>query len=474
MNFLNNVRWVSISQCVKIICQLLGLVVFARYLTPHEIGLMSLTLVVVNFVNILRDMGSSAAIIQKDEIDETFKSSVFIMNVVVGFTLAFLFYASAHFISTFFEQKKLEYTIKLITLSFIFNGITSVHLALLERGSMFKKIAFVESLSSISSLIIGICFAINSYGVYSLVSQTLSFSIFTSISFYILSGWKPSFSFNINNIRSIFKFSSNLVFFNFINYFSRNSDQLIIGKFFSSSILGEYSLAYRVMLFPVQNITSVLTRSLYPILSRLQSSPSDSFRIYLKTIKAISLIVPAMMLGLSAVSNEFVILFFGNQWNTLPKLLTWLSIVGVLQAMVSTTGSVFMSRGRTDLLFYISVFNAVLQIGSFIVGAFYDIETLARLYLLANIIMFVPNMIMAIKILNGSIIELIVCIYKPFLCSIAMFFIIMASGWALSLFNLSLLCLFIAKVSVGFTAYIILLIMIEPFLLQKIRIKLSS
>lgn len=106
MNFLNNVRWVSISQCVKVICQLLGLIVFARYLTPQEIGLMSITLVVVNFVNILRDMGSSAAIIQKEEIDETFKSSVFIMNVVVGFALAILFYASAHFISIFFEQEK--------------------------------------------------------------------------------------------------------------------------------------------------------------------------------------------------------------------------------------------------------------------------------------------------------------------------------------------------------------------------------
>lgn len=89
--------------------------------------------------------------------------------------------------------------------------------------------------------------------------------------------------------------------------------------------------------------------------------------------------------------------------------------------MVSSTGAVFMSRGRTDLLFYISIFNATLQVGSFVVGVFYDIETLARLYLLANIIMFIPNMIMAIKILNGGMIELMVSIYKPYLCSIAMF-----------------------------------------------------
>lgn len=474
MNFLNNVKWVSISQFVKVICQLFGLVVFARYLTPQDIGVMSLTLVVVNFVNIFRDMGSSAAIIQKDEMDGEIKSSVFIMNMVLGFALAIVFYTSSHHMAVFFGHDKLEYTIKLITLSFIFNSFTSVHLAILERDSKFKKIAFIESVSSISSLAIGIFFAANNYGVYSLVSQTLSFSILTAISFYISSGWKPCISFNFDNIKSIYKFSSNLVFFNFINYFSRNSDQLIIGKFFTTSILGEYSLAYKVMLFPLQNITSVLTRSLYPILSRLQSSPRDSFITYLKTIKAISLIVPAMMLGLSAVSNEFVALLFGNQWNILPQLLTWLSIVGILQAMVSSTGSVFMSRGRTDLLLYISIFNAALQVGSFIIGAFYNIEILVRLYLLANSIMFFPNMFMAIRILNGSVIELIKCIYKPFICAIVMFFMIKLVGWALSTFNLSLSSLFIAKVSTGLTVYIALIITTDPFLFNILRVNFLS
>ena len=88
----HNVKWVSLSQCFKISCQLLGLVVFARYLTPEEIGVMSLTLVVVNFVNILRDMGSSAAIIQRVYIDDRLKNSVFVFNVLIGCFLFFIFY----------------------------------------------------------------------------------------------------------------------------------------------------------------------------------------------------------------------------------------------------------------------------------------------------------------------------------------------------------------------------------------------
>ncbi|MCP6587856.1 oligosaccharide flippase family protein, partial [Klebsiella pneumoniae] len=111
----HNVKWVSLSQCFKISCQLLGLVVFARYLTPEEIGVMSLTLVVVNFVNILRDMGSSAAIIQRVYIDDRLKNSVFVFNVLIGCFLFFIFYFLSNDISSFFKKVELAGTIKAIS-----------------------------------------------------------------------------------------------------------------------------------------------------------------------------------------------------------------------------------------------------------------------------------------------------------------------------------------------------------------------
>lgn len=472
MSLLHNVKWLSLSQVVKVACQLLGLVIFARYLTPRDIGVMSLTMIVVSFVNILRDMGSSAAIIQKEEIDDTLISSVFILNTIMGFVLAITFYCLSHYISQFYKLEALEYTIKLITITFILNSITSVHLAILERKSQFRTVALTEIISSICALTIGVYSAVNDYGVYSLVLQTLVFSFLTSISFCFFSGWKIAFIFDLNKIKSIFKFSSNLVLFNFVNYFSRNSDEMIIGKFFTAAILGEYSLAYKVMLFPVKNMRSVLTRSLYPVLSRLQTSSSESVEVYLKSIKAIAIIVPPVMLGLSAVSHEFVFLIFGPQWLLLPKLLVWLSVVGILQAIVSTTGAVFMSRGKTDLLLYISIFNAVLQVGSFIIGGFYNIEVLVKLYLLANVIMFFPNTMLAMRLLGGRFLDFMLCIYKPILCSVVMFFIIKLTGGYFEEFNISLLVVFILKILLIFIIYIVLLLGTNPDLYHVVKRKL--
>lgn len=472
MSLFHNIKWLSFSQVVKVACQLLGLVIFARFLTPKDIGVMSLTMIVVSFVNILRDMGSSAAIIQKEEIDDKLISSVFILNTMMGFTLAIIFYCLSYYISHFYKLEALEYTIKLITITFVLNSITSVHLAILERKSQFKTVALTEIISSICALTIGVYFAVNGYGVYSLVFQTLAFSFLTSISFCFFSGWKITLTFDLDKIKSIFKFSSNLVLFNFVNYFSRNSDEMIIGRFFTAAILGEYSLAYRVMLFPVQNMRSVLTRSLYPILSRLQTSSNEAVEVYLKSIKVIAMIVPPIMLGLSAVSNEFVILIFGSQWLLLSKLLVWLSIVGALQAIVSTTGAVFMSRGKTDLLLYISIFNSVLQVGSFIVGGFYNIEVLVKLYLLANIMMFFPNMMLAMRLLGGRFIDLMLCIYKPILCAVLMFGLVKFTGIYLKSLNISLLAVFIIKILLIIIIYISLLLLTNPKLYHVVKRKL--
>ncbi|HHP2605320.1 lipopolysaccharide biosynthesis protein [Klebsiella pneumoniae] len=462
----HNVKWVSLSQCFKISCQLLGLVVFARYLTPEEIGVMSLTLVVVNFVNILRDMGSSAAIIQRVYIDDRLKNSVFVFNVLIGCFLFFIFYFLSNDISSFFKKVELAGTIKAISFAFIFNSVTSVHLALLERASKFKVVAIIESFSSIISLLFGIALAIKGFGVYSLVGQTLMYSLLTSIMFHMFSGWKPALTFDFRDIKSIFNFSSNIVAFNFVNFFSRNSDQIIIGKFFSASILGQYSMAYKVMLFPIQSVTAVLTRSLYPVLSRLQESKQDALSAYLNVLKVISLVVTPMMLGLSSVSHELVNIAFGKQWVLLPNLLTWLSIVGILQAMVSTTGSVFMSQGDARTLFIISVFNSILQVGSFIIGVNYNIETLVILYMIANFIMFLPNMYLSVKTLNGSILDVLRCVYKPVFSGVIMFISIkVLSCFSLHFSNVSFLLI---KIGFGFLVYTSLILFLDRKLVKMI------
>lgn len=470
MSLLNNVKWTSISQITKLSCQIFGLMIFSRFLSPKEIGLMSMALVVVNFTNIVRDLGSSAAIIQRESITDDLKKSVFTLNFSLGIILFIVVFISSDYIASFYHEPELATVLKFIALTFPINSSTAIHLALLERKSEFFKIAKVEIISSFTSLAIAVSLSIYGAGVYSLVAQTLIYSILSAIGFWSFSSWRASFLFSLKELMSIYSFTSNLIAFNFLNFASRNADQVIIGKAFSSSVLGQYSLAYRLMLFPIQNITFVLTRSLYPLLSRLQHSKTEAFKVYMQSIRAISIITPPLMIGLAFVSKDLVLLFFGTQWNIVPEILVWLAPVAIMQSMVSTTGSVFMSNGRTNVLFMISIYNAALQVGAFIIGGFYSIDVLIKLYLAANVLMFIPNMYIAVNMLSGSFKQFLITISKPVFCALIMLSALYFTSKNIEEWISNLLLKVSVEIIFGLMVYCILITIIErKYILDKIK-----
>ncbi|MBE0153561.1 oligosaccharide flippase family protein, partial [Serratia fonticola] len=235
----------------------------------------------------------------------------------------------------------------------------------------------------------------------------------------------------------------------------------IIGRSFSASILGQYSLAYRVMLFPIQNITFVLTRSLYPILSRIQKNYIESVSIYLKTLKTIAIIIPPLMLGIAVVSRELVVVVFGPQWVHISSILIWLAPIAIMQSMVSTTGSVFMAQGKTGILLKISIYNAILQISSFIIGGFYSIDILIKLYLVANVLMFFPNMMLAMKVLNGSVFALVATIIKPIIAALLMSLVVIYFRSSVAYLELKPIALLTFSVLVGVVTYSFMMLVIE-------------
>lgn len=461
MNLINNVKWVSISQIVKILCQILGMFIFSRLLSPAEIGIMAMALVVVNFTNIFRDLGTSAAVIQQPTVTEILKKTIFTLNISFGIVVFFLVFLGAPLIASFFNEPLLINVLRLVAFSFPINSATAIHLSLLERDSKFSKIAIVEVGSSVFALFIAIIFSIKGAGVYSLVAQTLLYSIFSAFGFIFNSSWKIGFAFNYQEIKRVFSFTANLLGFNFLNFFSRNLDQVIIGKNFSAVILGHYSLAYRLMLFPIQNITFVLTRSLYPILSRLQDNSRESFKTYLHSLKAIAIIIPPLMAGIALVSKDFIYVFFGEKWLPVASILLWLAPVAVMQSFVSTTGSVFMSKGKTNILLVISIYNAILQIGAFIIGGFFDILILIKLYLIANLLMFIPNMYLAIRVLSGKLMDFFSVLIKPCFATGLMVLVVSFSQQYLPFKIESHLVNFILHVVLGGIVYTCMIFILE-------------
>jgi hypothetical protein len=171
--------------------------------------------------------------------------------------------------------------------------------------------------------------------------------------------------------------------------------------------LGIYSIAYRIMLLPVQNLTSVATRALFPIMSRRRDKLSEIAALYLKAVGLIAFLSAPMMAGLFALRELFVGVVLGEKWHSAAALLAWLAPVGVIQSLVSTTGSVSMARGRTDLMLRLGVLGSVLQISGFLIGSTWGVEGVAAGYLCASVLNALPALHFTGRLIGVTVMMLV-------------------------------------------------------------------
>lgn len=420
MSAVSNARWIAISQASRIGIQLIGLVVLARLLPPAEYGLMAMATVVINFAYLLRDMGTAAAVIQKENLTEDTTNTVFWLNVGIGLTLSIALVVLSPWIADGFRSPRLMPVLWVLALVFPVTSISAVHQALLERESSFKLLARIEIVSSLVGLSFGLALAYANFGVFSLAYQTLAAAVFSSIQIWFASRWMPKLCWSKAEFKAIWRFSVHFTGFTFINFFARNADSMIIGRVLGTVSLGVYSQAYKLMMFPLQSMTSVASRALFPIMSRQQNDPEQMAKLYFRSLRLIATVTAPLMAGLWILREPFVEVSLGKQWADVSIILAWLAPVGFIQSLTSTTGTVFMATGRTDLMMRLGIIGAVLMVGSFFIGVQWGIEGVAICYLLANVLNIVPCFSLTLRQLNSTFALLLEAVWKPVFFSLAM------------------------------------------------------
>jgi len=387
---LSGTKWVAFANLFKQLLQVLSLIVFARLLTPDDFGLFAILMIFVNFLLMFTDMGTAAALIHIKNPSQKLLSSIFFFNLFVGTVLCLLLVLLSGPIALFFENPPLKELLGLISINFVIVSLGIVQKARYEKELDFKSLTLIESASVLIGIAAGITAAFKGLGVYSLVIQTLTTSTLAVLLIWIIAKWRPLFYFSLSDIKSIWGYTANLTTFNFVNYFARNADNFLIGKFLSSSALGVYSLAYSIMLYPLQNISRVLLRILFPAFSHIQDDNEKFKKAYLRTIFFIALVSFPVMVGLIVTADTLVSLLFGDKWENLAIILMILAPVGILQSIGTTNGSIYMAKGNTSLLLKVGIWSTIVTILFFIGGIFFGVEGVALSYLLSNLVLFYP------------------------------------------------------------------------------------
>ena len=389
----------AIGKYSKIILSLIVNAILGRIISVEDHGIVAVITVFSTFFNTFSDMGFGVAIVQNKNLSKQEIDDIFSFTVYVSFALMLMFCFFSIPISMFYNNSIYKTLGCLLSISLFFNSLNMVPNGILNREKKFISIAMRTFLVYFLSSVISIYFAFVGFRYYALVFQTIFSSILQFIWNYATTKPKFSIKYKYSSVKKVINYSGFQFAFNIVNYFSRNLDNLLTGKFLGSTELAYYNKAYTLMLYPVNNLTGVVTPVLHPMLSDYQSDKLIIYRKYMKIVKAFALlsifVSPVCYLG----SKELILIMLGNKWDKSIECFRILSIAIVPQMINSSAGGIFQSIGNTKLLFINSCINTGLTVLAIIVGVFFgkSIIFLSLCISIAYIFHFISATIMLIK-----------------------------------------------------------------------------
>jgi O-antigen/teichoic acid export membrane protein len=372
--------WSTLASFGRQAMSLASIAVLARLLGPSAYGLMAMAVIITNFLANFRDLGTASAVVQRVSVSRRMLSSLFWVNLGLGILLCLLVLGVAGTASRFFDKPELKGILQALAFSFCVTAAAAVHSAILKRELAFKKLAVADLGASLVGYIVAISCAAAAMGVWSLVWANLANAVVTTVLVWMFCVWRPSLEFDVGEVRSTTSFSLNLSGFGLVNYFTRNADNLVVGRFLGSEQLGYYQMAYTLMLYPLQNISAVIAQVLIPAFSRIQNDNERFRSAYVRSLMLIGLITFPIMAGLGVVADPFVRAVLGPKWIPVIPVFQILAPVGLVQSVQTTVGQIYVAKARTDWMFRWGLANATVTVAAFLVGVRWGIKGVAIAY----------------------------------------------------------------------------------------------
>ena len=393
---------------------LVGLVL-ARLLTPKEYGIMAMIAVFIAVSNSIIDSGFSNALIRKTRIERVDYNTVFYFNLTVSILIYTLLYLAAPAISVFFKESVLVEIIRILGLVLIINAFSVIPRTQFVRDVNFKTQTKVSLISSISSGVFGIGMALGGMGVWSLVGQQLSRQFLNTLFLWIYSKWYPVWEFSRKSFKELFEFGSKLLLSGLLDTIYKNIYYIIIGRFYTSAQLGQYTRADQFNMIFSSNLTSVVQR----------------------VIKITMLITFACMLGLAAVAKPLILILIGEKWLPAVYFLQIICFSGMLYPLHAINLNILQVKGRSDLFLKWEIIKKIISVGPIVVGVVYGIEYMLWGGVLTSFIAYFLNSYYSANLMNYPTSEQIKDILPTFLTS----FLVAAFMWSVSFWNISVYAL---------------------------------
>lgn len=384
-------------QAVAFVLNLATTVLLARLLTPEDYGLVAMVTAITGFVLMFRDLGLSSAVVQRQEITQEQTSGLFWINTLISLGIALIMALLAPAIAVFYGEPRLTNITLVFAAALFISGISLQHQALMKRQMMFRNLSLIQIVSTALNLITGIVLALLGFGYWAVVATSVLVPVYSTVALWIVCDWRPALVFRANDLGSLLRFGVNLTGFEIVNYFSRNTDKVLIGKFMTSSILGIYTKAYQLLLLPITQLRDPLNSVALPALSSLQNDPAKYNTYYSRYLFTLAFFTMPLVTYAAIFADELILFAMGPQWVDAAPIFKLLAISAFVQPVASTQGLVMITTGQARRYFIVGTVNAIIVVMGFAIGIYWGVVGVTIAYAIVTYTVLGPSLMYSLK-----------------------------------------------------------------------------
>lgn len=412
--------WSAVENVTRMGVTFVVSIILARLLSPEEYGLIGVLSIFIAIFNAIVDSGFSNALIRKQDATDTDYSTVFYTNLVLSVVLAATLFCFAKHIAVFFERPELMSLTQVMSSVVVINALAIVQRVQTTKAIDFKTQTKITFISSIGSGAIGIAMAYMGYGVWALVGQQISNQLLSTIFFWIYNRWMPKLIFSWASFKEMWTFGSKLLASGLIDTTWKEIYQVVIGKFYSPNSLGLYSRAKHFADLCSSNLTSVVQRVSYPVLSSIQDEKERLKLAYQRVIKTTMLLTFVLMLGLAACAESMIYVLIGEQWMGCVPMLQIICTYSMLYPLHSLNLNMLQVQGRSNLFLKLEIIKKIIGIAPILLGIFVNIYWMLSGTFVIGVISYYLNAYYSGPFLNYSIKEQVKDILPSFGVAVSM------------------------------------------------------
>lgn len=358
--------WSFLEQGGVKLINLVVQIVLARLLDPEAFGVLAILVVVINVADAVAQSGMGSALVQRSDVNADSYTTAFWLSEAVALVMYLVIFSTAPAISTFYKMPELVTYLRVMGLVLLTNSANSVQRSYLQKGMDFKSLFRTNTFAALASGLVGVGAALVGLGVWALVLQTMSLSIFACLALLRVVPWKPTFTFRRDQARSLFSYGWAMAATGIINVIYSGISELILGRTVSSGQLGLYSQGRKWPTAAISAGSNAIQNVMFPALAERKDNPEEFRHAMRRALVVGTYVMAPLSMCIAAMGEPLVLILLGEKWRACVPVFQATCVANFPMMLMLVNLRAYMALGDSRLYFRINIIKIV--IGTIAIG----------------------------------------------------------------------------------------------------------